>query len=113
MPARHQDVLAGKLSPGYLQLSSTANRGQNNRIGFYSAHSSKETCKQEVTRNWRDMGTPHPVSHSAGMETERAARAGTRTTPCQSMQGQMPARPPGETGIFTDRLFFIDFFFKL
>lgn len=42
-----------KLSLGYLQLSSSIRRGENNWISFYSVHSSKQTCKQEVTRNWR------------------------------------------------------------
>lgn len=48
-----------KLSPGYLGLSSSLYRGENNWMGFYSAHSSKQTCKQEVTRNGRVVAHTH------------------------------------------------------
>lgn len=34
-------------------LPAALNRGENNRIGFYSARSSKQRCKQGVTRKWR------------------------------------------------------------
>lgn len=53
-----------KLSLDYLQLSSSIRRGSNNWISFYSVHSSKQTCKQELTRNWRDvLHIPAVVHH--------------------------------------------------
>lgn len=89
-------------------LPAALNRGENNRIGFYSARSSKQRCKQGVTRKWRAVAH-RTVPHSACTETELAAGARTRTTPPVGA-GTAASQASWRDGIFTDR-FFIDFFF--
>lgn len=48
------------------------------------------------------MWHAHPMSHTTWAEAELAGRADICTTPCLAVGGEMPAKSPGEMGIFTD-----------